>query len=230
MSTKIYHAWRVNVMRLNGFIDSYHDHAWSTALDHIVEAMGYVTEAQVGVLPEWNDTERVGLFETRRKFDRVMDACEYLAKHSGERSFLGLDIEAGINIWVRGRYAYCVPADDMFLTQDWTPPKYARDFSYWNNSDRPTGVDADDWWKRKSVWSKLCLGQELSKQSWDARRTYHAVIDLQARNAQMLRERLWTSVAAKLGINPDMLDTTYSERIKKSREFMEQIKPAYLTT
>jgi hypothetical protein len=224
MSTKIYNAWRVSLIRLNGFIDSFHDHCWEQVVNSLVAYIPLVKEDLVGTEPDWADGDRVNVFETRRRFDLLMNAAEDLAKLSGQHSFSGLDLEASLNIWVRGRYAYCIPVTDLSIPiRDWNPPPYARDYSYWDNSDRPEDVSPKEWRARKSIWKKLCL--RTGKQDHNARRLCHPVIDLQSRNTQMLREKLWDAVADKLGVDNGMLDTTFLLRYDRSKKWYEDRFP-----
>ncbi|MBY3151299.1 enolase [Rhizobium laguerreae] len=38
---------------------------------------------------------------------------------------------------------------------EWLKSDFIEDFCYWNNSDRPDGVDEDEWSRRHSIWKSL---------------------------------------------------------------------------
>ena len=196
MSTKIHTAWRVSITRLNGFIDSYRNNAIEAVVSRVVKRMNDFWPDEIGTPPEHIPEKYRARWIMRRKFDLVIGKAENSAQ-SPYRDVV-YDIECGLNIWIRGKYAYVIPHGEEWIHENFKVPKYAHDFSYWDSTDRPEEVPSSSWWKRKNAWNKLCLGS--GKHSHNARRMYHEIVYLSCkRNSYVSRELLWSALCLDQG-------------------------------
>lgn len=180
MSTKIYHAYRVPRSRLNDFIDSVREQMLDAVTAHVQGLMPFVA------LPEdWDagvcgDAERKRI-EQYRRFEQVMKRAVEAAQSSHRD--LAFDLECGLNIWLNGRYAYVMPIGEQWiLNQVKSPADWAIDYSYWNNVDPPEEVPSREWGRRSKAWDRICTGEGAA--SHNARRLYHAVVDLKMSPSQ----------------------------------------------
>jgi hypothetical protein len=181
MSTKIYHAWKVPVAKLNLFIDKMRAQMIPAVQDRVVNLMSTLpVETALGPEPEWlaqspRGYERAKLaWRAGRRFDIVEKACKQDAK-SVYRS--DLDMQCFLNIWLHSDgYAYVMPVCDYWMLKGIAVPKWARDYSYWNNTDAPKGMSEKRWNERRDTWNKLCCGTGTSDHN--SRRLCHSIIEV----------------------------------------------------
>lgn len=181
MSTKIYHAWRIPSGRLNAFIDRTRSQLIPPAVAHIVELMSLaVKDEDLGPEPEWllgspRGYERAKIaWRAARRYDII----EALAKADAKSPYRShIDVQCWLNVWLHSDgNAYVIPIAENWMLKLIKPPRWAADFSYWNNTDMPEGVSYKSWEARGAVWDRLCLGQ--GKSDHNARRLSHAIIEV----------------------------------------------------
>ncbi len=128
----------------------------------------------LGATPEWakNDATR-RRWETTRRFELTMSRCEEAARNS--RRDTSFDIECGFNVWLHEDHAYLIPIGEEWIKRVIAVP-FAEDHSYWNNTDRPKDLSEFEWENRRRLWDRVNCGS--GRASHNARRLYHAVVDL----------------------------------------------------
>lgn len=181
MSTKIYQAYRVKRSRLNEFLDIAHSRMFAAARAQVVLLMRQFDPADMPPLPDWVETSKnkaraARNIERRRRYDKAIKLCKSAAESHLRNPTC--DIECGLNIWLDARYAYAIPYGEgksANVLRKNLPP-WIEDYAYWNNTDEPKDVSWRAWRARGRKWNKLCLGE--GKQSWNARRLLHVVVDL----------------------------------------------------
>ncbi len=169
MSTKIWQAVRVPIRRLNEYLVAcrlptlarFH----SKMNDHILwvkaEEVGEMARRYLNGGEDEQTTEKTMLFCKIR----ILTEKYRKAAKQPERDYF--DVEAGLNVWQDGRYAYIVPIGRAELADE----DYAVDYHYQDQTDRPEGTTARQYAARQRKWERLCL------QDHNATRLYHAIVD-----------------------------------------------------
>ena len=185
MSTKIYVAYRVRIEMLNPFIDTVREQVYLHMRDNIIKRM-------IGAVDPKHVKDRVAahikLYKPAKKYtkkelakleqsirvDSVFDLLKKLTK-SNQRS-PGMDVEYTLNIWLQGRFFYIIPVGEERNRIKLKLAGYVRDYSYWDNVDKPENVKSHAWKCRGDKWEEINLGTGVH--GHNARRMNHAVIDL----------------------------------------------------
>jgi hypothetical protein len=177
MSTKIYDAYRIPRTKLNEFLMRTRHLTFTKVLDTVDMFLGHVDENLVDAkvkedidgltkggaeLPEWYNKERAA---QRHRWEVLKKAFKK-ASISSLRS--GLCIDASLNVWIRGRYAYIIPYGYSVCPTDL---EWVEDYCYFNNTDRPERVTARQWAARSNMWDKLCLNDH------DATRLSYTIVE-----------------------------------------------------
>ncbi|MFH1638382.1 MAG: hypothetical protein ABIB71_08205 [Candidatus Woesearchaeota archaeon] len=93
-----------------------------------------------------------------------------------------LDLTCGISIWVWNKYAVVkVYGFDGRLANVMKQPRYVKDFSYWDNTDKPEEINGREWHRRRMFFFKSI--EEIPIMSYIpydflSRNSFHAVLDL----------------------------------------------------
>lgn len=180
MSTKIYYAWRVPTRRLNSFIDIVRADVIPAALERFVDLMSKPADEALGPEPDWLKASPRGYdrakvaWRAQRRYDITAQLCKVDA---GSPYRSDIDVQCWLNVWLHtDGFAYVVPVAENWLRSAIKPPKWARDFAYWNNTDPPKGMSSKRWDERRKIWDKLCLGNGTADHN--ARRLSHAVVEV----------------------------------------------------
>jgi hypothetical protein len=165
MSTKIYEGYKIPIRKLNDFIAFTHKYN--------VKKKAELVDVLMSCEPEFTETptyevKNLARWKRHQTFSNVIKKC-YDASLQSLRS--EYDIECGLNIWIYKDNAYVIPINCDYGKV----PKFAEDYSYWNNTDRPETVSAAAWAGRCRVWEKICLH---SIQGHNSLRLYHGIVEL----------------------------------------------------
>ncbi len=169
MSTKIWKAVRVPIRRLNEYLVACHPPTLVRFHNKMDDQMKFVTAEEVGEMAR----RYLNGGEDEQTTERIILSCKIRvltnkyreAARQSERNYL--DVEAGLNIWQDGRYAYIVPIGRAELAD----ADYAVDYHYQDQTDRPENITARQYAARERKWEQLCLKDH------NAIRLYHAVVD-----------------------------------------------------
>ncbi len=165
MSTKIYEAWRIPVSKINDFVD----HVRAKALKRAVKIIDECAKTKtVGLVPAVFGTKNPKQAESRARRNKMLAIIEETSK-TIPSLYSGLDCWA--NIWIHGKYAY-------IMGRNISAPRWASDYSFWNNSDPPKGVSYSKWNARGKMWDKIATGAGIGPGSHNARRLEHNIIDV----------------------------------------------------
>lgn len=175
MSTKIYEAYRIPLSKLNNFIDFSREYTLRKVAQNYLQLMKAV-EIDMATLPNHinpDDKAVVKRWEMHNRFDGVIKNME---KHLNgplktEDPFY---LECGLNIWIYRQHAYIIPIKSHITNA--RKPSYVKNYCYWNNTDRLSGISDKEWEARGDVWEKINCGDGTA--SHNARRMYHAFIEL----------------------------------------------------
>ena len=101
----------------------------------------------------------------------------YEASVATERDTL-FCVDCSVNAWIEedssdGFNAYVIPYGERWIWDDFKLPKGVKDYSYWDNTDKPENVKQKDWEIRGKTWDKICLNN-----NWNDKRLTHVIIDL----------------------------------------------------
>ena len=165
MSTKIYYAWKIPVNQLNKFIDIVRPQIFNKAVElvKIIMCSEYVLPTDIA------EDLKKGIPEKAARFRKAIKVIEEVSKKDTRSP--GQDIDFALNIWLRGKYAYIIPVGEEYFKSILKLPKWAKDFSYWNNTDKPDNVSSKKWRLRSHTWNEVCLLNH------NTRRLCHSIID-----------------------------------------------------
>lgn len=180
MSTKIYEAYRVPVRRLAELLDIVRKAVVKRAAHQVGVVMGVVDGAKLkervdDYRKSWETAGKTMPAWTERSVwtEMALDLCE-AASAKMERD-LDAALDCGLNIWIRGAFAYVIPWGEGYLFEKVRWPKWAVDYRYQNSTDRPDDISARAWRERKKMWGQLCLGDGAR---WNDRRLCFEIINL----------------------------------------------------
>jgi hypothetical protein len=182
MSTKIWIAYRIPKIRINEFIDIIHDAYMKAVADWIEKLMSAVEQT---ALEEFVNSKYAFMsfkadlsnpkIERQARIDFVLNHIER-ASVLREKSIF--DIDCGITLWLDRRYAYIIPQPPNCTVDTIKFPEWVEDFHYQNQVDRPEEISEREWKARERKWDELCLGVSEEKNAWNARKLYHAIVDM----------------------------------------------------
>lgn len=177
MSTKIYFAWRCPDVTLRPVLAQLRRFA-------VADASRRLAELAAAIAPRTAARAAAGI---RKRFTGVPAAraavvarvglAVSVARDSSESPLRDgvLDVDASLNVWVHeDGYAYLIGYGECW-GRFRQRLRYASDYSYWNNTDRPRRVTAEEWADRARTWDAVCLDDD-----WDAYRLVHTIVDVKA--------------------------------------------------
>lgn len=174
MSIKIYEAYKIPITKLNSFLEEARDQTFKFAGKYIDNLMSFIKPELIEV--EWNRKYPTGVAKGCEKSSRKRIAFELVEKEIIKASLSTLknpfDIECGFNIWLKGKFAYIIPIFPNHIGKNFKYPKYAKDYCYYNNTDRPKNITSKQWEDRYKNWESLCLDD------WNKNRLYYAIIEV----------------------------------------------------
>lgn len=161
MSTKIYEAYRLPAKNLNKFLDRAKNHSMNKVVERVQLLMDSMKPEGFykALVKKWKDEKyikeyyRDGNPTQYTRFDVVMDCCREAATHSRRDPIF--DIECGWSARMYEDDAFLIPYGEEYLRKDFRVPRYAKDFSYWNNTDKPDNVSDKEWNNRYKTWNIL---------------------------------------------------------------------------
>jgi hypothetical protein len=161
MSTKIYEAYRLPIKNLNKFLERAKNHSINKVSERVQMLMDNMKpEGFYKVLLKKYKEEKYikehfndGSPSRYTQFDVVMDCCKEAA--AGSRRDPIFDIECGWTARLYDDDAFLIPYGEGYLRKGFRKPKLTKDFSYWNNTDKPTNVSNAEWDRRYKTWNKL---------------------------------------------------------------------------
>ena len=192
MSTKIYQGFRFPDRYINQFIDAVDRIMFGRALRRVKMLMAAFSPAQaeeiatkfyghqVPVIACEKHVNKVAAEQTKDSDRRIAFARFQTVINEAKRASAqaerdpAYNLDCGVNIWFHDHDAYGIPIGEGWLTGKLRLPWWVKNYSYWNNTDRPRGVTQGDWDARGKRWDKVCLD------NWNARRLWHEVISFAA--------------------------------------------------
>lgn len=170
MSTKIYYAWVCDIDKLNEFIDLIRPQVYNKAEKTIRNLMSHLTKKTI---EEQREQNKYIKNENRLKLEAVLKRCREASKSFSRNP--AIDIDFSLNIWLYNNRAYIIPIGEL---KDLSIPEFAKDFSYWNNTDSPDDITEEEWNNRDYIWSQINCGEGVHNHN--ARRLNHSIIDMSA--------------------------------------------------
>lgn len=166
MSTKIYRAWRLPVSKLNHFLGELEKQILPITMKRFTRMTSTLKTGKVFEVVE----ERAGRMDINRLSDipfHWSEAAELLAvKASNTIVPSAFIMDSGLNIWIRRGKAYVIPYFHCHGLKSVTLPDYVKDYSYWDNVDKPESITSRDWSARGRLW-------ETITDDWDKNRMTH---------------------------------------------------------
>lgn len=166
MSIKIYTAWRCPTPHINTVLTQYREACLDFASRELRKE---IKLRRVPRIMSKKPEDRRNLETNVRKI--LIQSVEASKSHERGNDF---DFDASLNVWFEDLYALIIPYTEMnvYVTQ---VPKYAENYCYYNNTDRPKDVSEQQWKQREKDWNKACLND------WDKTRLVYQVIDAKNR-------------------------------------------------
>jgi len=126
------------------------------------------------LLKMWNDDEDYakkyfndGEPARFTQLEAVLSVCRETAnKQTRDVIF---DIECGWSVRLRNGDAYLIPYGEHWTRNGLKLPEFAKDYSYWNNTDMPDDMTAGRWDRRGDRWDLVLKESPL---------LFHPVVDL----------------------------------------------------
>lgn len=162
MSTKIYEAYRFPLANLHRFLLYTRHQVYSQYLDWIRKQLKSIGESINNVSDDmskaklkmevWNELERRILRDSRNRSGYYNINSLWL---------MWFDLE--------NEYVYVIPY--MRFKHNAQELEFVEDFSFWDNTDPPQGVDEDEWWARGAAWEEVALN------NWNSLALRHVILD-----------------------------------------------------
>lgn len=190
MSTKIYHAWKVELAKLREFqlaIANAAFHVTAHAFNNAVEELtryGIVNELDCGNR-DWSDEKRA-IAGTL--------ILGVVASQSPMKS--GFNFDVSYNCWVNETHAYVMPfsANNDAISETLKLPAGAISYGYWNNTDQPKGITDAEWDQRGVEWDQFINNHNVGRMCCD-------VICLDARGGYITGA---TELLQRAGVSEDV--------------------------
>ena len=177
MSTKIWTAVRVPIPKLNEYLklcraetmkQVFEQAEWQiTKMDW--DAARVEAEADIAK-SKYREIEQV----TRRYALRML--AEEYRKSSTNFERRIFDVDSSVNIWLDDKFAYIIPYGKTVLAEI----KYAEDYHYQNQVDKPENVSNREWKAREKKWDEVALDD------WNATRLQHEFVSFALTNWESL--------------------------------------------
>lgn len=166
MSTKIYHGARFPLRLLPEFITHTRVKGLALVEKRAFELLSTVEVKKPPKLSqaEWTSYPRQtgGPNVTRREYAQAQALMKLVAEAAAKAERDPFDLSCGWNIWCPPLHR-SAPRDPIALASPWGAfaekaprPRFAEDFGYWNNSDRPKSVTEAQWRQRRDLWEVAC--------------------------------------------------------------------------
>lgn len=163
MSTKIYNARRCQISQLNALLGIIRRAVIKRAAYQIGTVMGDVDRAEFerkyqARVEDWkkHGNEPPPWLHKGMWVEEGMDLCEK-ASAKPERD-LKAALDASVNVWLHEGFAYLICYGEEYLYEKIRWPRWAPDYSYWDNTDPPDEFTWPQWRRRGRVWAKICIG------------------------------------------------------------------------
>lgn len=161
MSTTIYYAWKVEINKLNEFIDFVRQRVLNHFKTVVLELMPQITQEDINQQreqhPYYHNDEELRL-------ECLFDI--YRMNSNG-------NMTSTLNIWLHENYAYIIPVG---YYKWFDVPPNTEEFRYWNNTDRPKELSEEEWDFRRETWNNINCGEGVT--SHNSRRLQHTIIDM----------------------------------------------------
>jgi len=149
MSTKIYNGMAFPLTKLEGFIPVFREKVICRVKKHIRKALANLSESKVrnALVREY------GLPRNTRYPKEILLLGMMVENSKRGVSFCNFDTWFNAWIWNGNVYLYSLSDRTTPTAKDF--PSWCKDFSYWNNTDKPKNVSEGEWCQRGKVWDFL---------------------------------------------------------------------------
>lgn len=174
MSTKIYYAWRIPWSRFDQALEIAHDAMFRGVMRLVRQFLRKCSREDV--LKYYVDLKAE---DARITLGMKLSVVEDQLRNDGFE--LWKEVGCGWRIWFDGKHAYLIPWGSHEILGKMRLPKWFRDYSYWNNTDRPDRVTQREWDARQRTWERVVLQGDR----WDRGRLDHVVMSDDAYGQQV---------------------------------------------
>jgi hypothetical protein len=170
MSTKIWTAHRIPLPSLNRYLELCRDKSLKKFFATADWQLNCIDWKQAVKRARENKyIQKVTGHDIRRYAVELLEAEYRKANQSWDAGLF--DVECGLNIWLEDAYAYIIPVGRTVVLPK---VRWAKDYSYQNQVDRPKHIPAKEYAERKKTWERLCLN------NWNVHRLYYQIVDFSA--------------------------------------------------
>ena len=206
MSTKIYRAWRLPAENLNAFFDQARPQMYGRVLDRVESIAMKVSDESVTTYLEKQRQDYVtrgwtklaerdySLTGWKAAWFRTEKALEYIQR-ARDHVHGYLMIDCGFNVWLHEGSAYVIPWGSWGYHDELVLQPYVRDYSYWNNTDKPDDIPDDEWSERGDTWGKINL---YGDDAYNRHRLEYSVVDLDRGGGSISSAGVLIDVARRL--------------------------------
>lgn len=161
MSTKIYTAYKIPLNKTKEFCKEFFSQCRKQTEEKLALTIDSYSSQK---FTDWfiekhgNNNEMKQEQITREFIEWLWQVAYKPAAESNLNSYY--NISYGLWAYPLGRSLYIIPDTPKqlwfdLLSVDTDGMKYVKDFSYWNNTDRPDNVLSKEWSHRKRTWEKI---------------------------------------------------------------------------
>lgn len=179
MSTKIYCAFKFKQNRLNDFINIANELVFKEEVKDWKTRFNRIPDTMVEEKLQLQKNEKItclphSVRSNISKFHIIHKDIDNMIRDSyKDPSIKDRLKETGLNLWLHKGYFYCIPwGHNGQVFNKMKLPNWVSDYSYWNNTDEPEGMDYSEWKKRGKTWDEICLE---NVEDWNARRLTHEI-------------------------------------------------------
>lgn len=149
MSIKVHYAWRIKAKDLEKFMGEFRTHVFNVGVDFFNNLVAVNLKD-----PPAHIVEKIGLEKAKRVME-IREVVETLYEQSlSPFRNPSVDLECGLRIFPDGSFFNIRPWGEYHMFKDFSS-EVGKDWSYWDNSDKPEGISSKEWARRKTSWNRV---------------------------------------------------------------------------
>jgi len=173
MSTKIYNAYSVPIVKLSMFTKYFNNFGIKYVSKEITSLMDFIKKESLVAIDVCSKDISAFDEEFQLKFRKLVYIFNWWMQSSKENEYSKYNFDLSFNVFIENEMAYIIPYfSDNRMQRKFILPKYCNDFCYFNNVDRPDNVSDKEWEDRRKVWERIAL---KTHEYWNYFRFEHIV-------------------------------------------------------
>ena len=176
MSTKIYEAYQIETKDINLFTELYRKQIFKESKNKIMKILSVLKNKNIEELSKKVQFEITDDFRKQKNWEDkflLMFIFYNIIKDSKLGTNTSFNFDSSFNFWICNKFTYIIPYHGCFHKNKLNFLKNIKikDFSYFNNVDKPEEIKNSDWIKRSKIW------EQLFSTDFHSKRFSHVVIE-----------------------------------------------------